>query len=867
VRTCRAPLRCRVGAARGDVVREHASTDERQSREKGTVQHLLSGINVVELAEGISGSYCGKLFADLGAEVVKVEAPTGDELRHQESVATGPDGLFRGGAFLHLNTNKRSTIVAPTASGRERLESLLGGAQLVIEETGRGRLGTWGMTWNDIHELWPELSVVSISGFGATGPYAEYAWEDVVVQTMSDAVVRPRTDDGPVRLPGHLGLHLVGNMAALGALAAVVSAEASHTGCFVDCAAIEALSTLPARATMLLAHQYRDGAPGPSLVSAARETLIPGGVHPCADGYVSMMSTPQQLGELLEVLDDDALREAFARPDAFERGETKEAMDAALYPWLLARTRAQATAEAQRVGWPLAGVNSPPEVLQAEHFAQRGFWVHTDDPGAGPIDLPGPPCRFAEGGWAIRRLAPSLGEHDVERMASISEPVQPPERAQRASIAPSPAPLSGIRIVDMTTVWSGPYATMLLADLGAEVIRVENPWVLPPTTKGYQPRPTISDPGVLGSLYGPAVPGGPDRPWNRHAMNNSLGRNKLSCTIDTRRPEGLELLMRLAEQSDVFIDNFKAGGLARMGIHTSELQARNPRLVVVRMPATGLTGDWSGYTGFGAQFDGLTGMLWLCGHRESELMTSPGTTYMDAASGPGAAFATVAALRYRAGTDRGQFVEFDQSENILNHLGDVFVDCQLGVEPRRWGNRDPWRAPQGLYRCRGEDQWLAISVRDDEAWRALAAVIGREDLGLDSRFANAAARRERHDDIDVIVAAWAAEQSSLDAFHALQRAGVAAGPLLNEEMFAADPHLRAREWQRPLRSHDVGTHLHPGLPYRGVPQVWRRGSPVLGEDNEFVYKHVLGVSDEEFERYRRDRILAEDYLDPMGEPC
>ncbi len=831
------------------------------------MRQLLSGINVVELAGGIAGSYCGKLFADLGADVTKVETPAGDELRHRASVARDSDGLFRGGAFVHLNTNKRSTVVEmASVEGRERLEGLLGSAHLVIEETRRGRLSSWGMSWRALHERWPDLSVVSISGFGATGPYAGYAWDDIVVQTMSDALVRPRGDEGPVRLPGHLALHLVGNMAALGALAAVVSTESGGGGCFVDCAAIEALSTLPARATTLLAHEYRDGTPGPSLVDTARETLIPGGVHPCADGYVSMMSTPQQLGELLDVLDDDALRAAFARPDAFERGETKEAMDAALYPWLLARTRAEATAEAQRAGWPLAGVNSPAEVLEAEHLAQRGFWVHADDPGAGPVNLPGPPCRFAEGGWSIRRLAPSLGEHDPVRAASGSQQAVSSARERPGSPASSSPPLSGVRIVDMTTVWSGPYATMLLADLGAEVIRVENPWVLPPTTKGYQPRPTISDPGFLGSLYGPGLPGRPDRPWNRHAMNNSLGRNKLSCTIDTRRPEGRELLMRLAEQSDVFIDNYKAGGLARIGIQTSELQARNPRLVIVRMPATGLTGDWSGYTGFGAQFDGLTGMLWLCGHRDSDLMTSPGTTYMDAASGPGAAFATVAALRYRQGTGRGQFVEFDQSENILNHLGDVFVDCQLGVRPQRWGNRDPWRAPQGLYRCRGEDQWLAISVRDDETWRALAAVIGREDLVDDPRFADTAARQQHHDELDMIIAAWAADQSSLEAFHALQAAGVAAGPLLSDEMFAADPHLRDREWRQPLHSLDVGAHLHPGLPYRGVPQAWRRGSPVLGEDNEFVYKQILGVSNEEFEHYRQDRILAEDYLDPRGEP-
>jgi crotonobetainyl-CoA:carnitine CoA-transferase CaiB-like acyl-CoA transferase len=507
------------------------------------VRQLLSGINVVELAEGIAGSYCGKLFADLGAMVVKVEPTGGDALRHRPSAARDADGLFRGGAFVHLNTNKHSTCADATSGGQELMTGLLEQAHLVIEETGRGRLHTWHMGWDSVHDTWPRLSVASISGFGASGPYASYAWEDVVVQAMSGALVQPRSDDGPVRLPGHLALCLVGNMAALGALAAVVKAETSGTGCFVDCAALEVLASLPARASTLLAHQYRGGEPAPSLVDAARETLIPGGVHPCADGYVSLMSTPQQLGNLLDVLDDDALREAFARPDAFERGETKEAMDAALYPWLLSRTRAQATAEAQRGGWPLAGVNSPSEVLVAEHLAQRGFWVHADDPETGPIDLPGAPCRFADGGWSLRRLAPALGEHDAS-VPPWSGAAPPSLQALPDGAASSPGPpLSGIRIVDMTTVWSGPYATMLLADLGAEVIRVENPWVLPPTTKGYEARPTISNPGFLGSLYGPGVPERPDRPWNRHAMNNSLARNKLSCTIDTRRPEGRELLM------------------------------------------------------------------------------------------------------------------------------------------------------------------------------------------------------------------------------------------------------------------------------------------------------------------------------------
>ena len=378
--------------------------------------------------------------------------------------------------------------------------NLIDRSHLIIEATGRGRLDNWGWSWDSIHARSPGISVVSISGFGATGPYADYQWDDIVVQAMSGSLLPQKPPEaGPVRLPGSLGLHFIGSMAALGALAAVLVAEATGCGSFVDCAAIEALSTTPARATYLLSYQYREGGAALRRGSATSDTLIPSGVFPCADGYMAMMSTPQQLHEMLEVLDDDDLKAAFARPDAFERGETKEIMDGVLYPWLLSRTRAEATAAAQRVGWPLAGVNSPKEVLAAEHLHQRGFWVHADDPEVGSIDLPGPGHWFAEGGWALRRLAPRLGEHDEEVMADLVGRSDD----DRDLAAPRP-PLEGIRVIDMTTVWSGPYATMLLADLGAEVIRVENPWVLPPTTKGYQARPVIANLGYLGALYGRA---------------------------------------------------------------------------------------------------------------------------------------------------------------------------------------------------------------------------------------------------------------------------------------------------------------------------------------------------------------------------
>ncbi len=719
-------------------------------------------------------------------------------------------------------------------------------------------------TGDELRERFPSLVVTTISGFGATGPYSSYTWSDLVAQVVSSHTLpQGHSDDVPVKLPGIVALCMIGHTAALGALAAFMRARASGVGAHVDCAAYEALGTVPSRAGRYLGWEYNGHEPLPPIVSGTANTLIPTGVFPCGDGYVSMMSTPQQLSEMLSVLDDDALREAFAHPDAFVRPETKEILDAALYPWLFSHTRAELTELAQTAGWPLTGVNTPEEALVADHLHQRGFWVNVEDPNAGTIAIAGPPYRHAEGGWRVQRAAPRLGEHDadVDAELRIDRPVP-----TRGEADPDIPPLHGVRVLDFTTVWSGPYLTQLLADLGAEVIRVENPSVFPPTTKGYLPRPDAGMMlGPLLSMYAPPAPGHPDRPYNRHAMNNSIARNKLSCTLDPRRPEARELLMRLVEQSDVFIENLKASTLHQIGIHESQLLERNPRLLVLRVPPAGLTGDWASYTGFGAQFDGLSGFSYLTGHHDHELVDTPSTTYMDTATGSAGAFAVLAALHYREATGRGQLIELAQLENEMNHLGDVYVDCQLGIESQRMGNRDPQHAPQGVYRCRGEHRWLGVTVGDDHEWRAFADVIGRPELADDPRFARAVDRFAHHDELDEIIGAWAADQDVMEAFHAVQGAGIAAGPLLDEEMLFTDPHVAERGWIRPLTGRDVGTHPHIGHAFRGIPQTWWRGSPVLGEDNDYVYKKLLGV-DDDYERLVADKVIVDDYLDANGEP-
>jgi crotonobetainyl-CoA:carnitine CoA-transferase CaiB-like acyl-CoA transferase len=814
------------------------------------MRQLLADLVVIEVSEEPAGAFCGKVFADLGAEVVKLEPPGGDRLRRQR------------GAFLHLNTNKGSVVLE--RKDCDKVIQLARRAHVVIESAGWGDLASWGVDADGLRIELPSLVVTTISGFGVEGPYAGYRWTDLVGQAAAWATLPAAYSDTdrPVKLPGIAGLCLTGQTAAVGALAAALRAAASGIGSRVDCAMYEALGAVPSRVSRWLGWQYNRKRPTHVLSARPTDILLPNGFFPCADGHVSLQSTPQQLPAMLEVLDNDELRAAFARPDAFVRGETKEALDAALFPWLLSHNRSELTGAAQAAGWPLTGVMAPAEVLAAPHLHQRGYWIHHNHPHGEQLLMPGPPYRHSEGGWRLRQGAPAHGEQDLEQVGAHPSPVR-----WAGPTDPAHPPLSGIRVLDLTVVWSGPYTTQLLADLGAEVIRLENPSVFPPSTKGYEPRPNTRM--LFGGLlagYAPSVDGRPDRPYNRHSMNNSVSRNKRSCTLDPRRPEAKQLLLQLVEQSDIFIESMKASALHRMGIQEGELLDRNPRLIVLRMPPAGLTGDWSRYKGLGAHFDGLSGLSWLSGHHDEELVDASPAIYMDSATGPAAAFAALAALHYRASTGRGQLIEMSQLENVIGHLGDILIDAQLGVNPERLGNRDRRWAPQGIYCCRGRFRWVALSVTSDEEWAELAAIVGGRLLVADERYRRAEDRLARQDELDALLADWAAGRDVMDTFDVLQAAGVPAAPILVDDLLEADPHVAARRWIRPLASTDVGDFPHIGHAFRGIPQVWERGSPILGEDNRYVYQDILGLDDAAYADLVKRGIAVEDYLDSNGRP-
>ncbi len=264
------------------------------------MRQALSDLRIVELGGGVAAAWCGKVFADLGADVVKVEPPGGDVLRADR------------GAFAHLHTNKRSVVLEIASSAAGRLWDLLEGVDLVIEAPGQGALLDWGIERDELFARQHATSLVAISGWGIDGPYATYAWSDLVAQAYARTLLL--SPHGPVRLPMSVEECAVGHTAAAGALAAVLRARSSGVGALVDCAAVEVLAANPNRIALHLGWEYRDREDVLDQIRDSSTTLLPLGIHPCGDGYVSMMMTVQQLPEMLRTLGDPALIEWFGAP-------------------------------------------------------------------------------------------------------------------------------------------------------------------------------------------------------------------------------------------------------------------------------------------------------------------------------------------------------------------------------------------------------------------------------------------------------------------------------------------------------------------------------------------------------------------------
>lgn len=420
-------------------------------------------------------------------------------------------------------------------------------------------------------------------------------------------------------------------------------------------------------------------------------------------------------------------------------------------------------------------------------------------------------------------------------------------------------PLEGIRVVDITVVWAGPHCTQLLAEWGAEVIRVEPVNRIQPSTRGAETGHTKESIAAMGAAgrstalfaYPDNDPG--PHPWNTSAAFNAHARNKRSMTLDVMQPEGHEIFTRLIAASDVFVENNAPDTIAKGRLTWEDLSPHNPRLIQLRMPAYGLSGPYSTYRSFGSHMEMLNGHHHLRGYPDCDPSMTGSSFAADAAGGMIGAFAVLMALRHRRRTGKGQMIELPQAENFLPYMGEFILDYTMnGRVPEPQGNTHPSHAPHGVYPCQGDDRWIAIDVGADAEWAALCTVLNAADLHTEPRFATTLSRWQHRQELDALLAERTRTWERYDLFHQLQAAGVIAGPVQDEADAYACPQMAGRGFFEELDHPDAGRRSYPGLNVRmrGTPNHLRRHPVRLGEDNEYVYREILKLSDEEYDRLK-----------------
>ncbi len=413
-------------------------------------------------------------------------------------------------------------------------------------------------------------------------------------------------------------------------------------------------------------------------------------------------------------------------------------------------------------------------------------------------------------------------------------------------------PLEGLRVVDVSMWFAGPMASRLLADMGAEVVKIESlrhidPW---------------RGPARISAQFAALMPEGmviPERPYNRSAGFNLQNRNKLGLSLDLSTEPGNDVFKRLVEISDVVLENYSPRVMASLGIDYPVLKEINPRIIMMSLPALGRNGPDRDHIAFGQTIDCMSGMAYLSGYLGEEPMLQSGLSYGDPLSGMNAAFAILAALRHRRRSGEGMHVELSQVEGLVAFNADWIMDYTMNGRVReRMGNRHPSAAPHGCYRCRGEDSWVAIAVESDDVWQRFCRVVGRPAWAADERFADTIGRQRNQDELDRLVEGWTVTQDHYEAMRTLQEAGVPAGAVLDAKELVEEPHLNARGLFEEVTHPEVGTHPYIGMYARfsKTPGSIRTPAPCLGEHNQYVLGGMLGMSEEEIERLEELGIIG-----------
>jgi crotonobetainyl-CoA:carnitine CoA-transferase CaiB-like acyl-CoA transferase len=761
----------------------------------------LEGWRVAEVADGIAGSFCGKVLADLGSEVMKVEARDGHPLRRRGPARVGEDSA----RFTYLTTGKSVAVV----TGEEQLRSLIAEAHVLITDCPLDQLDRVGGVPPDV--IW-----VSIRPFGLTGPDAgRQAQHLTVFHAGGEGSILPSgpgytlyPERPPLQIGGGIADYDAGWTAAVAVVAALRGLSLSGQYQHIDVSMQEAQLSLN---RTRLSRFTNDG------VVMHREGNRYGitGMMRCLDGWVQLVGMRDDHWDKLLASPDGAdLGDArYAMPEG--RAEHTDTLGAALAQWCAARPKAQVVAILGAVGAPVGAYATPPDLIASEQLAHRGFFQQLPGAVTGEIRFPGAPYRLSRTPVRLRPAASAAAPSPA-----FSRPaIQPPEPN-----GPAPAPLAGLRVLDFTWAAAGPYATLLLALLGADVLKIESSRRPDPARRGF-----LADYGGI----------------NRSPNFSELNLNKRAIQLDLTTEAGKELAWRLIDEVDIVVDNFRPGVMERLGFGADALLSKRPDLIVACSSANGSTGPEAMAAGLASIFGATGGLSEQTGYEDGPPIEIGEST--DYRSANAFAVGILAAVLYRERTGDGQHVDLASREVVIASAPDALLAHQLGVSWQpRLGNGDREMAPHGVYPCLGDDAWVALAVGDDAEWSSLCALLGRQDWA--NEYATPDARRAASV-IDEAIAAWASTRSSEAAAAELHRVGVAATPVMTNAALASDPHLMARGVFVDVDHPEIGPQRVMRAPWllSGTACEIQRAGPLLGQDNAEVLSS-LGITGNEATR-------------------
>ncbi len=799
---------------------------------------MLSHYRVLDLSDE-RGLLCGRILGGLGADVIMVEPRGGSPARRVPPFLPGPDvpesqRSIYWGAYAEARRGVEIDFEAP--GGKVDFLRLVANADVLIESADPGVMAAQGLGPDDLAEVNPALVYVSITPFGQDGPKAGYLATDLIVAAASGTLhIAGYPDAPPVRVSAPQAYLHGGAEAAGAALIALAERARSGRGQHVDVSIQQAMNL----GAMGQAVNVAAGAPETSRVAggAVIGPVTLKLIWEAKDGYVSLTfffgnAVGPFTRRLMEWIceeggcdeatrDKDWIAYAALLQSGKEPSSEFERIIGVVEDFLRARTKDELMEEAQRRRLLILPVSTIPEVLENRQLFERDYWRDIYVARHHAIE-PGPPVLLSAWPPRLERYTPRLGEHNAEVLAEPPRPALPPP----AAASESGLPLEGLRVLDFMWVMAGPVITRVLADYGATVIRVESP----------------SRPGAGRSMS--PFRGGRFAPENSLFFDN-MNAGKLGLALNLSCEEGREVARDLVRWADVVGESFTPRAFRDWGLDYESLRAIKPDLIMISSSLFGQDGPLSDISGFGTMGAAVATFIDLTGYPDRP-PAGPFSAYTDTVSPRFALAGLLAALDHHRRTGEGQYIDHSQVESSLHFVTPYLLEYQMtGHALTRMGNRDTHMAPHGVYPSKGDDDWVAIAVRDDADWLHLCEAIERPNLARDARYGDLAGRLARQDALDEVISVWTATRTPAEAEAVLQSAGVPAHAVIRASSAVDDPQLTHRGHFVRVPHSLHGESIVEDSRFKLSRTPARIGQPpAVGEHTEQILKELLGYDEE-----------------------